>query len=341
MKISDLPPLTEIKNAFPQVGNIERMDALRADGSERSFFRVYARDAKSFVLVKSSDAKASSVYAKLAQHLAQREVRVPALLGEDHDRAWLLFEDLGNKSLFSAAKEADSDVRKLDELYVPAIDLLAEMQVRGAEGFNCSAWPSYGAEVMVEREGMYFADEFASGLLGIEIPSQYRREIELFADYASSARTDFFMHRDFQSRNIMLTRDGPAVIDFQDGRRGPLAYDAASLILDPYVDLPATCRARLKTRYGRKLNLRGTAEEDFEEEWRRFGAFRLLQTLGAFAKLGGRMGKPGFLEYAATGLEILLNHLGEEGKNEIPAVFGLVERCRDLWAEKQEKAASG
>jgi aminoglycoside/choline kinase family phosphotransferase len=66
--------------------------------------------------------------------------------------------------------------------------------------------------------------------------------------------------------------------------------------------------------------------------WFAVGAFRLLQALGAFAKLGGRFGKPGFLEHATTGLEHLLAHLGERGRRRYPTVAALVAAAQDAWA---------
>lgn len=331
-----IPTSYEIEKAFPLAAPIDEVIKLHGDGSPREFFRLRRSKDRGFILLQNSDAGENATYAGLAKHLSQKGVRVPKALGIDPKNGWLLFEDLGDKSLFSAAGKAMEKNQGIQRLYFPAIKLLAQMQVNGTKGFDGGAWPPYDKDIMIEREGMYFAAEFAKGLLGLDWSTEYEQEIEKMADAAANANTDFFMHRDFQSRNILFTPDGPAIIDFQDARRGPLAYDAASLILDPYVDLTHECRSKLKTQYEWELKSLNTVSENFDEEWRLLGAFRLLQALGAFAKLGGRMGKPGFLEHAEKGLEILLNHLGDRGKKEFPATYDLVKRSREAWLKKTE-----
>ena len=80
-----------------------------------------------------------------------------------------------------------------------------------------------------------------------------------------------------------------------------------------------------------ELDRRGVDPQEFVRGWVPVGAFRLLQALGAFAKLGGRFGKPGFLEHAATGLAHLCEHLGEVGRDRYPALWTLVAAARDAW----------
>ena len=163
------------------------------------------------------------------------------------------------------------------------------------------------------------------------MPTAYFDEVERLAAEGARAPAEFLLHRDFQSRNIHLTATGPAVIDFQGCRLGPLAYDVAALLLDPYAALPASARESLLAEYRALLAGCGVGPDEFDAGWFAVGAFRLLQALGAFAKLGGRFGKPGFLEHATTGLEHLLAHLGERGSARFPAVSALVAAARAAW----------
>jgi aminoglycoside/choline kinase family phosphotransferase len=173
----------------------------------------------------------------------------------------------------------------------------------------------------------------------MDVPRAFRSEVERLAARGARAPATYLLHRDFQSRNIHITPAGPAVIDFQGCRLGPLAYDVAALILDPYAALPVAVRQRLLEEYRTLLTARGVALEAFEMGWFAVGAFRLLQALGAFAKLGGRFGKPGFLEHAGTGLDHLLEHLRKSGRTEFPTVYAVVERAAAAWGEGKRGGA--
>ncbi len=302
---------------------------LAGDGSTRSYARVRTGRG-SYVLLVGPDPAENAAFVRIARHLAARGIRVPRVFAVDPARGWILLEDLGDRSLYGAAAAADPL-----PLYGPVVDLLARMQVRGADGFRVEtgfAPGPYDAGVMVDEEGAYFAEEFAAGLLGLPVPAAYRADVERLAAEGARAPGGYFLHRDFQSRNVHLTPDGPAVIDFQGARPGPLAYDVAALVLDPYTALPRPVRDTLLHRYRGRLAGLGVDPARFDAGWFAVGAFRLLQALGAFAKLGGRFGKPGFLEHADAGLAHLVEHLGDRGRADFSAVWDLVVRCRDAWA---------
>lgn len=314
---------------------------LHGDGSGRRFFRVRAGEHR-FVLLVGHDPAENSAYVRIARHLEGHGVRVPRIRGVDESKGWILLEDLGDRNLLSAVAEGRGEAEIL-ALYGPVIDLLCRMQVCAAEGFELStgfAPAPYGPDLMVEWEGMYFGREFAAGLLGLDVPAAFRQDVERLANDAVRAPGGYFLHRDFQSRNIHLVEGGPAVIDFQGARPGPLAYDAAALILDPYAGHPAPLRRALLRQYLRRLgSFSGVDVTAVEGSWFSLGAFRLLQALGAFGKLGGRLGKPGFLEHAAKALSTLSQHLGERGRAEYPVLWRLVLQCRERWEGRE--AAKG
>jgi aminoglycoside/choline kinase family phosphotransferase len=325
------PSAEELQPLVPSGARILEVLPLHGDGSARRFFRVHA-DSGSFVLLEGPDADENAAYVRIARHLSARGIRVPRIHGLDEGRGRVLLEDLGDTSLYTALRGGDPAGALA--LYGPVLDLLCRAQVLGAEGFDVAvggAPAPYGTDVMVAEEGLYFAREFAEGLLGLTTPPEYRRGLEGLARLGAAAPGHYFLHRDFQSRNIHLTAAGPAVIDFQGARPGPVAYDAATLILDPYTDLPAEVRSELLTAYLGRLRGFGVTTEGFDDAWFAVGTFRLLQALGAFAKLGGRFGKPGFLEHASNGLETLVRHLGERGRREVPTIWELVVRSREAW----------
>lgn len=315
-------------------GPLGKVARLHGDGSTRSFSRLAVGD-RTLVLLVGPDPRENAAYVRVGRHLASRGVRVPEILAWDEARGWILLEDVGDRNLLAAVREARGEGEVL-ALYGPVLDLLVGMQVEAARGFDLSvgfASAPYGAELMVEGEGLYFVREFVEGILGLDVPSGLRGELESLAAAAGRAPGGYFLHRDFQSRNLHVLPTGPAVIDFQGARPGPLGYDAAALILDPYPGHPASLRRALLAGYLERLSSReGVDGAAVEESYPALGTFRLLQALGAFGKLGGRQGKPGFLEHAGKALEDLCELLaGPLGRGR-PALRGTVERSRELWA---------
>lgn len=330
------PRLADLAPLVPGGVTPEAAVPLHGDGSVRRYYRV-AAGGRPYVLLVGPDPEENAAWVRVARHLAERGLRVPAVYGVDPARGWVLLEDLGDRSLYAALREPGADSLAL---YRPVVALLAAMQVRGAEGFHLGvgfAPAPYDRELMTEGEAGYFAREFAAGLLGLAVPPGFARDAEALAAEVGRAPGDYFLHRDFQSRNVHLTPDGPALLDFQGARPGPLGYDAAALLLDPYAALPQATRGELLGYYRTHLAALGADLAHFDEAWHALGTFRLLQALGAFAKLGGRLGKPGFLEHAGTALAHLAAHLGERGHRETPALTGLVERCREAWEQRSNR----
>ncbi len=327
------PRPEEVSPLLPGGERARSVVPLHGDGSARRFYRVRG-EARGYVLLEGPDPAENAAYVRVARHLEARGIRVPEVHGVAEARGWVLLEDLGDRSLFAALREPAAD---REALYGPVLDLLARAQVRGAEGFDLSvgfAPEPYGPRLMVDGEGLYFAREFAEGVLGLEVSPGFRDELERLAALGASAASGFFLHRDFQSRNVQLAPDGPALLDFQGARPGPLAYDAAALILDPYAANPPELRARLLGHYRERLESSGAGAAWTDDGWFAVGTFRLLQALGAFGKLGGRLGKPGFLEHAAAALRHLEEHLGERGRSEFPGLWEAASRCRERWAER-------
>lgn len=329
-----MPSATAVQAMLPPGERCEQILPLHGDGSARRFLRVFS-NAGSHVLLVGPDAAENAAYVRIARHLAARGIRVPAIRAVDAGRGWILLEDLGDRNLSQALAEPGGE---REALYAPVLDLLARTQLHGAQDFELGvgfAPAPYGPELMVEGEGLYFVREFAQGMLGLPAGAGLRTDLERLATIGAAAPAGFFLHRDFQSRNVQLTPEGPALLDFQGARPGPLAYDAAALVLDPYAANPAPLRARLLATYRRRLDELGGGAAWSEDGWFAVGAFRLLQALGAFGKLGGRLGKAGFLEHAGAALALLLEHLGPRGRRECPALWALTGSAQAAWEGRQ------
>ena len=297
-----------------------RITSMSGDGSSRKFWRV-ASGSKSLCLAVAppSDAEKDLAEAHAARsiglHLLHHGVRVPEQYGWDNESGLLLFEDLGDCKLHEFVMEARGKKRlpgTIRPLYTRVVKDLARMQVRGAEGFDTSwCWdtPRYDKNLMLERESGYFLRAFWKGLLGQEEPQGLQEEFVFLAEKAAAIPAVFFLHRDFQSRNIMIYNNQPCFIDFQGGRPGPLAYDLASLLIDPYVALPDDFQIELLEAYLDELEKLITVDrKKFIEEYLLLALHRNLQIVGAFSFLSTERKKVFFRQYIEPAL-VSLNKL--------------------------------
>jgi aminoglycoside/choline kinase family phosphotransferase len=186
--------------------------------------------------------------------------------------------------------------------------------------------------LILERETGYFLDAFIRGYLGKKVDTEnLASEFLILADTALADSEMVLMHRDFQSRNIMIKTGWPRLIDFQGARLGPPGYDLASLLYDPYADLESGQRNALCEYY---VERRLAAQEDFDEKRLLKGlpylaACRLLQALGAFGFLTKVRGKLRFEQHIPAALRILRELLESREFDFAPALRVLVNRAAE------------
>ncbi len=305
------------------------------DGSVRRLFRAQRAGVSAIaVLNPLASGRAhpdeNEAFLAVREFLALRGVRVPAVYAADLEHGLLLLEDLGDARLLEACRSG------LDPaLYEQALRILVAMQAPGEPAFRpeVTGNPAYDENFILAQEAGYFLEEVVQGWCGLPWP---RQSVE--ADCRRLARQALggprvFMHRDFQSRNLMALGSSLAVIDFQGARLGPAEYDLAALLYDPYVEMPPEARDGLALRYlelARGAGLDGVpapaGAADAQAAWRaRFlanAANRLMQASAAFVKLGVRFGRPGFREHIPRGLARLQSVLAEKG--DAPALAALV-----------------
>jgi hypothetical protein len=284
------------------------IDLLAGDGSERRFFRVVQQRRSLILILAQLSAEHGLAESRstwlIGRHLRRCGVPVPEMYGYDSETGVVACEDLGNDLLHSEISAGQWSEEKLVAIYGQAVELLAHMQVVGARGFKaewCWQTGTYDRQLMLSRESGYFLESFCRGLLGISAPpSGLAGEFADLAELASAAPAGFFLHRDFQSRNLMRHNGHLRVIDFQGGRFGPLGYDLASLLIDPYVSLPAYVQEGLLQKYIEVLSGYPEAVASFSgEDYYLLALQRNLQILGAFAFLSEVRGKVFFRAYLA------------------------------------------
>jgi aminoglycoside/choline kinase family phosphotransferase len=297
------------------------LSPIAGGGSNREFFRLAGPSRTAVVLRESGVAREIDSYVEIARLLARHGVGAPEIYAVDRERGFVLMEDLGDVHLEDALRTASS--AEASSLYSRSLDILVALET--------SVTDSLASEgMLVDRvfdektllgETEYFMREFIEGFCPVPVPGSWEEERRFLAATLARERR-VFMHRDFQSRNIMLKDARLRVIDFQTAHRGPGLYDAASLLKDAYHPVSAAERRTLLEAFHTKLRSRGAPEERrFGEFYKAFtiaGVQRNLQALAAFVKLGKRMGKPRFLDSIPSGIDLL-----EEGVRESRALPGL------------------
>ena len=305
---------------------------MAGDGSSRKFWRITDANRKLCLAVAPPNlddtnmAEARAARA-IGLHLLNKNISVPKQYGWDEASGVLLFEDLGDCKLHDYAQQATDKEPKGDLIrsqYKRVLKALVDMQIAGTESFNpgwCWDTPKYDKRIMLERESGYFLRAFWQDLLGKSVPPGLQEECEDLASRAASISAEYFLHRDFQSRNIMIHNGNPAFIDFQGGRLGPLAYDLASLLLDPYVNLGRALQDELFDYYVVNLEKQKVVQRDqFKEDYLLLALHRNLQIIGAFSFLSEQRGKIFFRQFLRPAIESLQVLLQQDYFSEYPAL---------------------
>jgi hypothetical protein len=202
-------------------------------------------------------------------------------------------------------------------MYEDVVDLLAFLHDRGLDGFDpgwCYQTERYDRDLILEKEAEYFMERFVYGLMGLtRTDKRLAGEFEQLASAALTEVETTFMHRDFQSRNIMITRGRPRLLDFQGARLGPPGYDLASLLYDPYVNLDDNLRPKLLAAYIAGRRDRGEFDAaSFERTFPLLAACRLLQALGAYGFLSRVKAKFVFRKYIPAAVNSLAGLLNDQ-----------------------------
>lgn len=279
---------------LPAGGVTPSLSVVAGDASHRRYFRVVLAN-RSYVLVESPPAtEKNAEFVHVGALLCSAGVKVPAVLGVDYDRGFLLLEDLGDRLLLPLLDTDSVDIR-----YRQAFAVLSKMAAVDTASTGLGAYD----KVLLREELGRFQEWFVERLLGYTVPAQEQARLDtLLARLIDSALAQpcVLVHRDFHSRNLMLSDDELAVIDFQDAVVGPMTYDLVSLLRDCYIQWPAAQVQGWALAYRDLLRAQGLAVDIEQVQFLRWfdwmGLQRHLKVLGTFARLFLRDGKSAYLD---------------------------------------------
>ncbi len=268
-----------------------------SDASFRRYFRVFHDGGPHIVMDAPPDREDVRPYLNITVMLETAGVHVPRVYEWDVERGLLLLEDLGTRQYLPALQNGGD----ADQLYQDALQSLADIQVRGRE--SAFELPAYDRAVLV-REMALMPEWFCGRHLGLELTRAQGEMISAAFEFLVAealAQPQVFVHRDYHSRNLMITQErNPGIIDFQDALRGPVGYDLVSLLKDCYISWP---RARVEgwVRDYRLMVHKGAARIAGANDTQMLywfdviGIQRHLKVLGIFSRLWYRDGKSGYL----------------------------------------------
>jgi aminoglycoside/choline kinase family phosphotransferase len=279
-------------------------------GSGRNIIRL-STDRVSAIGILYNVREENAAFLEFSRHFRRHGLPVAEIYGEDLNHGAYLEEDLGSTTLFeflSTNRTADNIAPQAIDAYRKVVAVLPRFQVEAGRDLNyevCYPRDSFDRQ-SIAWDLNYFKYYFLR-LAGIPFNEQaLEDDFDRLTTFLLSAPRDYFMYRDFQSRNIMLRDGQPYFLDYQGGRKGALQYDIASLLYDAKADLPPELRQQLLDLYVEQVGTYADVQpEAFLHHYYAYVYVRILQALGAYGFRGFYERKAHFLQSVPYALKNL------------------------------------
>jgi aminoglycoside/choline kinase family phosphotransferase len=286
----------------------------------------------------------NAAFLEFSRHFRKHGLPVPQIYAEDLNQNAYLEEDLGDMTLFdflTQNRHGDEVTAPVIETYRAVIATLPRFQIEAGRDLNykvCYPRASFDRQ-SIAWDLNYFKYYFLR-LAGIPFNEQaLEDDFSRLTKFLLSAGRDYFLYRDFQSRNVMLHHGRPFFVDYQGGRKGALQYDVASLLYDAKADLPPQLRQRLLDHYLDALaGFIPLERAAFLQHYYGFVYVRIMQAMGAYGFRGFYERKAHFLQsvpYALKNVRWLLHNV------ELPiALPTLMEAFKSMLASEKLQSLS-
>ncbi len=334
-----------IENNLSQ--EVIRIIPLPKSGSSRFYFRILTNN-DSLIATYNSNVEENNAFFSFTDSFNKLKLNVPKILTINKEKKCYIQTDLGNKSLFDyvnvCLKNKSFDIETIN-LYKQAIENLVDFQIKTNEEIdysNAFPTPSFDKSSIIDDLN-YFKYYFLK--IHEEINFNETRlniDFQKLTDYILKAPSNFFMYRDFQSRNIIINNGKTYFIDYQGGRKGPLQYDIVSLLYQVKAQLPDELKDYLLNHYKQKLsNYINLEEVEFDKYYKAFVLLRLLQVLGAYGFRGLIQKKSHFIESIPYALKELIKLKDDLyfpfEMNEMFSVLNQIEKIRHKYYLTENK----
>jgi len=282
---------------------VTRVQPLQGDlgASGRKIVRLANADASAIGVVH--DLREENVaFIVFSRHFRKHGLPVPEIYAQDLSHGAYLEEDLGDTTLFeflSRNRSGEAIATEAMEAYRRVVDYLPRFQVEAGRDLDynvCYPRAVFDAQ-SIAWDLNYFKYYFLK-LAGVPLNEQsLEDDFERLTEFLLNADHDYFLYRDFQSRNVLWRSGKPFFVDYQGGRKGALQYDIASLLFDAKADLPPALRRELLDRYiARLADFIEIDREGFMRHYYAYVYVRIMQALGAYGFRGFYERKAHFLQ---------------------------------------------
>jgi len=278
-----------------------------ADASFRRYFRIHNNDKTMIAMDAPPEKEDTTPFVDVTQRLLKAGVHAPEILKQSLKKGFLVLSDLGSTPYLDKLNDTTAD-----ELYGDALQALVKIQQA-----STSNLPVYNTKLL-EQEMQLMPEWFLQTHLGFDIENHQQKIIQQTFDHLSSAiikQPQVFVHRDYHSRNLMITtKNNPAIIDYQDAVLGAITYDLVSILRDCYIAWPNHKVEQWALNYRDKAVEAGLMEsvddKTFIKWFDLMGLQRHIKVLGIFARLCHRDGKENYL----NDLPLTLSYVMAVGK---------------------------
>ena len=269
-----------------------------ADASFRRYLRIDAPDRSLIVMDAPPPQEDVRPFVHVARLIERAGLHAPQVLASDDAQGFLLLTDLGARPYLAelqAAVEAN-DAGRVEQLMRDAFAALVQWQRR----VDATALPPYD-DALLRRELALFPEWCVGRERGIAWTDRQLAQWHSACDRlvaSALAQPRVAVHRDYMARNLMVCDPNPGILDFQDAVRGPITYDAASMLRDAFISWDEERELDWAVRYWQRARDAGLpVDADFGEFWRQLewmGLQRHLKVLGIFCRLKHRDAKPAY-----------------------------------------------
>lgn len=294
---------------------ITAIDKLPQAGSDRHYFRIYA-GGKSFIATYGNNIKENETFIYFSTQFQQQQLCTPAVFYVSDDKCCYIQEDFGSTCLLDELEQkgATEDVY---DLYKKSLANLASLQVKADAVIDyeqCLTNAVFGKQAIM-ADLLYFKYYFFDALAKPYDKQKLIDDFEALSNYLSYTEYKYFMFRDFQSRNIMVTKTGAVhFIDYQGGMKGAPQYDVASLLWQAKANLSDDWKQRLFQDYVNAFEneiAKPVNRELFQSQYNGYVLIRLLQVLGAYGFRGLFERKAHFLTSIPLALQNLRSFISQ------------------------------